>query len=157
MSNSILAKIKASNLNKAINTTTRTEMTNSQVEQCKAALRRDNRGYNVQPNRFDIDTPYRVAINYQNDWTNFGNFKSADVAAAIGTIVAVAYFGEKAVTGEYDEAIVDASEEFKAWIADPRNANVLAMASGDKPSVNDGGEVAKKGETEAYESDANPF
>ena len=99
---SILSKM--SKLNKAINTTTRVEMTDLQVKQCKEALTRDNRGYNVQPNRFDLNTPYRVAINYQNNWHNYGNFTSADVAAAIGSIVAVAFFmscrGRMALVGD---------------------------------------------------------
>lgn len=150
---SILKKLKG--LNKAVVTDARVEMNDLQVEQCKAALRRDNRGYNVQPNRFDIATPYRVAINYQNEWHNFGNFKSADVAAAVGTIVSVAFFGAKAVAGNYDEKLVESNEEFLTWISDERNIDVIAKANGDTPSVNDGGTIAKVAKNEATEE--NPF
>lgn len=150
---SILSKL--SGLNKAVNTTSRVEMTDKQVEQCKEALRRDNRGYNVQPNRFDINTPYRVAINYQNAWHNFGNFTDANVAAAIGTIVAVAFFGDKAVSGEYDQEIVEKSAEFTDWLADKRNADVIAKANGDQPSVHDGGTVSTT--AKSSDDDVNPF
>lgn len=126
-------------MKKSIVTNARVEMSAKQIEQCKAALRRDNRGYNVQPNRFDIANPYRVAINFKNEWSNFGNFKSADVAAAIGSIVSIAYFGDKAVAGEYDEATVEESAEFHTWLADARNADVIAMANGEKPSMMAGG------------------
>lgn len=155
---SILKKL--SGLTKAVVTESRVEMTDKQVIQCKEALRRDNRGYNVQPNRFDIATPYRVAINYQNEWNNYGNFKSADVAAAVGTIVSVAFFGAKAVAGTYDEAIVENNEEFLAWIADPRNADVIAKANGDTPAVNDGGVIVKPvkaDEANQFDDSENPF
>lgn len=151
---SILSKL--SKLNKSVVTEARVEMTDVQVEQCKAALRRDNRGFNVQPNRFDIKQPYRVAINYQNKWHNFGNFKSADVAAAIGTIVSVAFFGEKAVAGEYDESLVENNEEFKTWLADKRNAEVIAKANGEVPCVSDGSPLTEAPETSTEEDD-NPF
>lgn len=155
---SILKKLQG--MNKSVVTESRTEMTDKQVLQCKEALRRDNRGYNVQPNRFDINTPYRVAINYQNEWNNYGNFKSADVAAAVGSIVSAAFFGEKAVSGEFNEEAVENNEEFLAWIADPRNADVIAKANGDKPAVNDGGALDKPSKDETanqFNSDDNPF
>ena len=141
MSNSILAKLAG--LNKATASEGRVEMTEKQIAQCKEALRRDNRGYNVQPNRFDLNTPYRVAINFKNEWNNFGNFKSVDVAAAIGTIVSVAFFGDKAVAGMYDEKVVENSAEFHNWLADSRNADVIAMANGDKATVAAGGTLEK--------------
>ena len=121
-------------------------MTDTQFEQCKEAIMRDNRGYNVQPNRFDIEQPYRVAINFNDEWNNFGNFSSADVAAAVGSIVSSAYFGEKAVTGEYDLKVAENHEEFKAWLEDECNQVVIAQATGNKPCVMESG-VSK----------ANPF
>lgn len=154
MTTSILAKLKG--MQKSSVNEGRVEMTDNQVEQCKAALRRDNRGYNVQPNRFDLNTPYRVAINYQNEWSNFGNFKCADTAAAIGSIVSAAFFGEKAKSGEYDAEIVEKSEEFHRWLADSRNAQVIAKAQGDEPSVNDGGTLAKA-DNQADTDGDNPF
>ena len=152
---SILSKL--ANLNKASNTTSRVEMTNEQVEQCKEALRRDNRGYNVQPNRFDLAQPYRVAINYENKWHNFGNFTSADTAAAIGTIVSAAFFGEKAVAGSFDAAIAEADQEFITWMADARNQDVIAKANGDKPSVHGGGTLEETATNTAVTTSENPF
>lgn len=147
---SILSKL--ANLNKATNTPARTEMTALQMEQCKEALRRDNRGYNVQPNKFDISQPYRVAINYENVWHNFGNFTDVNVAAAIGTIVSAAFFGERAVMGVFDAEIAEANEEYIAWIADKRNADVIAKASGEQKSVHDGGTIVAPAKAEP-----NPF
>ena len=135
MTTSILAKM--SKLNKVDQSKRRTPMTDEQFEQCKTAIMRDNRGYNVQPNRFDIDMPYRVAINFNDKWDNYGNFSSADVAAAVGSIVSSAYFGERAVTGEFDQKIAEAHTEFKDWLEDERNQEVLLQANGEKPCVMD--------------------
>lgn len=147
---SILSKL--ANLNKATNTPARTEMTELQMEQCKEALRRDNRGYNVQPNKFDINQPYRVAINYENVWHNFGNFTDVNVAAAIGTIVSAAFFGERAVMGIFDAGIAEANAEYIAWVADKRNADVIAKAGGEQKSVHDGGTIVAPAKAEP-----NPF
>lgn len=154
---SILSKLN--NMKKSTVSEGRVEMTDKQIQQCKDALRRDNRGYNVQPNRFDLNTPYRVAINYQNQWHNFGNFKSADVAAAIGSIVSAAFFGDKAVAGEFDPAIVENSDEFHKWLADSRNADVIAKANGDAPAVHDGGKLEETASQAGGndEDDDNPF
>tara|TARA_R110000851_G_scaffold213839_2_gene366457 strand:+ start:1108 stop:1563 length:456 start_codon:yes stop_codon:yes gene_type:complete len=116
------------NLSKVTATAARVQMTDEQVVSCKAAIKRDNRGYNVQPNRFDITAPYRVAINFDNNWHNFGDFASADVAAAVGTIVSAAFFGEKAKLGNFSEDVVEADQTFAAWIADSRNADVISRA-----------------------------
>ena len=133
MTNSILAKM--SKLNKVDPSKRRTPMTDKQFEQCKDAIMRDNRGLNVQPNRFDIDMPYRVAINFNDSWTNFGNFSSADVAAAVGSIISSAYFGEKAKIGVFDSEKASEHPEFQAWIEDERNQEVLLQANGEKPCV----------------------
>ena len=126
---SILSMMK--NVNKTVAGAGRVPMTEVQVEQCKAAIRKRNLGYNVQPNSFDVATPYRVAINYDNKWSNFGNFTDANVAAAVGGLVSVAYFGsELAKVGEFDEAAAEAHPEFVAWLADERNAAVIAQATG---------------------------
>lgn len=135
---------KLSNLKKATNENARVEMTDEQFERIKNGLRSKNRGYNVQPNKFDVAVPFRVAVNYsgaiegipvsKNQWYNFGNFKSVDVAAAVGTIVSAAFFGDAAVAGVFDAEIAEASEEFQTWMNDPRNQAVIAIASGEKPS-----------------------
>lgn len=155
---SILKKMKS--LSKTVVTESRVEMTPKQVKQCSAALRSKNRGYNVQPNRFDVKTPYRVSINYQNEWHNFGNFTSDDVAAAVGAIISVAFFGEeKAKAGDYDEKIVEKHPEFLAWIADERNAEVLAMANGEATCIHAGGTLTKvvKTNSEAVIDEENSF
>jgi len=145
------------------NTVTKVEMTKLEVAQCKAAIREKNRGFNVHPNIFDRANPYRVAINYENKWHNYGNFSSADVAAAVGTIVSAAFFGEKAKGGGvYDEAVVETHPEFLAWLEDARNADVIAKAQGETPAVNDGGalvdaalEAAK--DVADWDEEKNPF
>ena len=137
MTTSILAKM--SKLNKVDQSKRRTPMTDIQFEQCKEAIMRDNRGYNVQPNRFDIEQPYRVAINFNDEWNNFGNFSSADVAAAVGSIVSSAYFGERAITGEFNQELAENHPEFKEWIEDERNQAVLLQANGEKPCVMESG------------------
>lgn len=126
---------KLSNMNKSVANAGKVKMTPDQIKQCKAALIRDNRGYNVAPNQWDIAVPYRVAINYNNEWNNFGNFASADVAAAVGAIVSAGFFGDKAKVGEFDAAKVEASDEFKTWLADPRNASIIAQANGEATPV----------------------
>lgn len=128
---SILNKLKTLDLAKAEGG--RTPMTEEQVKKCKEAIRVKNRGYNVHPNRFDISKPYRVAINYNNSWSNYGDFASADVAAAVGTIVSAAYFGDKAKAGQFDQAKVENDEVFNEWLADDRNQDVIARANGDQP------------------------
>jgi len=127
---------RLSSLTKVDSATTesRTEMTEAQIVACKAAIKRDNRGHNVQPNRFDISAPYRVAINYNNKWHNFGDFASADVAAAVGTVVSAAFFGEKAKQGVYDAAVVNSDPTLSEWLSDERNADVLARAEDPKLS-----------------------
>jgi len=123
------------NVQKTVASAGRVAMTPEQVERCKAKLRNENRGYNVHPNSFDVANPFRVAINYNNEWANFGNFKSADVAAAVGTIVSMAYFGEKAKAGDYNEAIAESDPAFKEWLGDERNADIIARAEGELPSI----------------------
>ncbi len=147
---SILEKLAT--LNKADSSNTRQAMTPEEVELCRIALRDKNRGYNVHPNSFDVNVPYRVAINFNNKWYNFGNFKSDDVAAAIGSIVSVAFFGDKAKSGEYDPKVVENHEEFKAWMLDSRNQEVIAKANGESPCVYDGGEL-----TQVHKKESNPF
>jgi hypothetical protein len=130
---SILSKFAA--LETASNKAGRTPMSAEQVQACRDAIRSKGRGYNVHPNKFDVETPYSVSINYDSKWNNYGSFKSADVAAAVGTIVSVAYFGEKAKRGNYSESVVESSEEFTTWLADERNADIIAKANGDAPQI----------------------
>lgn len=117
-------------------------MTEEQIIRCKARVRADKRGYNVTANQYDLAVPFRVSINYSGEWKNFGNFVSVDVAAAVGTIVSLGYFGsEKAKAGLYDAKIVEASDEFTTWMENPLNAEIIARAKGELPTVHD--EAAK--------------
>jgi hypothetical protein len=135
---------KLSNLKKANNENARQEMTEGQYESCKAAIRAKNRGYNVQPNKYDVNKPYRVAINYsgviegipesKTKWYNFGEFNNVHAAAAVGTIVSSAFFGEAAVIGDFDHEAAEASEEYQNWLLDARNVAVIALASGERPA-----------------------
>lgn len=141
---SILTKMSA--LKKTTATDAKTPMSPQDVLNCKAALKRDNRGYNVQPNSFDIATPYRVAINYDNKWHNFGNFKSADVAAAVGSIVSAGFFGDKAKAGDFNAETVEADQEFMSWMNDERNTDIISRANGDAATVHGSGDAT----TEAH-------
>ena len=126
---SILAKL--ANLQAVTSSTqvAKVAMTAQQEIDCRAAIKAKNRGYNVQPNKFDLSQPYRVAINYGNVWNNYGDFASPDVAAAIGTIVSAAFFGERARVGNFDAEVAQKDSNFVAWLADPRNQEVIARAN----------------------------
>lgn len=137
-------------MDKSTTTSGKTKMTPEQIKACKAALIRDNRGYNVQPNQWDLAVPYRVALNYDGEWHNFGNFVSADVAAAVGAIVSAGFFGDKAKAGEFDGTKVESSAEFKTWLADSRNASIIAQASGEQADTH-------SAKTAQVADDAQPF
>ena len=62
---SILNKLAALTTVTSSTDVPRVQMSEKEIASCKAAIRRDNRGLNVQPNRFDLSKPYRVAINYK--------------------------------------------------------------------------------------------
>ena len=108
-------------------------MTQEEITALKETIRKTDRGYNVYPNPKGFYKKLRVAVNFKNEWHDFGEFKSIDVAAAVGTIVSAAFFGEKAKAGKFDAAIVEASDEFKAWMEDANNAEVIARANGEQP------------------------
>lgn len=120
---SILSKLE--NLKKASTVPARTPMSEEQVTRLKAKLRSENR-VNVLPNSNDVKVPYRVAVNYRNEWSNHGTFTNLDVAAAIGTMVSYAKFGEKAIQGEYDAEAAEKHPEFTAWLENPLNAEIIA-------------------------------
>lgn len=146
-------------MNKITSSVKKVAMTSVEVEQCKDAIREGNRGFNVQPNSYDVAVPFRVAINFNDEWHNYGNFSSIDVAAAVGSIVSSAFFGESGKAGEYNEEVVATHKEFTDWVADTRNSDIIAKAEGDQPCVRDGGTVEKKAKEEkSYDKDApNPF
>jgi len=112
----------------------RVPMTTEQVVEAKANIIKNNLGRSVAPNTFDVAVPFRVAVYNKGDqeFNNYGIYESADVAAAIGTIVSVGHFGERATAGTYDESVVEASAAYQAFLSDPQNADIIARASGDK-------------------------
>ena len=103
----------------------RVPMTEAEIEKLRDRLRKSNK-INVTPNRFDNKVPYQVSINFNNKWNNFGAFKNINAASAIGSLVSLAFFGDRAKKGTYDEAKAEASTEFQEWLADPRNEQVIA-------------------------------
>lgn len=104
------------------------QMTENQIKQLTEKLKTENR-MNVYANRFDVDKPYRVQTRNGKEFIQHGYFTNVDVASAVGTICSKAKFGDKALAGNFDAALVGDHEEFKAWMADERNQEVIAKAS----------------------------
>lgn len=105
-------------------------MTPEQRKKLAEGLRASNR-MNVYPNQFDSNVPYRVQTRKQvgpnkYEYTEYGRFTDVDVAAAVGSLVSASIFGAKALRGNFDQAVAEAHPEFIAWLADERNAAVLA-------------------------------
>ena len=125
---SILSNL--SNLKPVSATPAKEQMTDEQVTAMRKKLREQNR-MNVQPNKFDKATPFRVAAKVKGtqEWKTHGYFTSVDVASAVGTLVSAAQYGDKAMRGEFDESVVENHPEFKAWLADERNADIVAAVS----------------------------
>jgi len=109
------------------------EMTPKQIEQISTKLKAQNR-MNVYPNRFDVAKPFRVQTRKGNGksavFTQHGYFTNVDVASAVGTICSKGLYGDKALAGEFDPAVVEGHEEFIAWLADDRNQEIIALAEG---------------------------
>lgn len=114
-------------------------MTTAEIDLISLKLRDQNR-INVYPNRFDIKTPYRVQVRFGRNpkggdqWHPQGYFTDVNVAAAIGTVASKAFFGDKALSGNFDWALAEQHPEFQAWMNDARNVDVIARAKGEKPS-----------------------
>lgn len=100
-------------------------MTEAQEKDLTTRLKADNR-LNVYANKFDVKKPFRVQIRKGKEgYKTYGYFTDVDVAAAVGSIVSAAAFGEKALRGNYDQAKAEAHPEFQAWLVDERNQEVL--------------------------------
>tara|TARA_R110000765_G_scaffold41889_2_gene89005 strand:- start:310 stop:693 length:384 start_codon:yes stop_codon:yes gene_type:complete len=104
-------------------------MTEEQVASVYADLKDQNR-LNVYVNKYDIAKPFRVAVKFNEKFTNHGVFSSADVASAVGSIVSAYMFGPKALVGSFDQAAVEGSEEFQAWMANSKNAQIVKQVNG---------------------------
>jgi hypothetical protein len=109
-------------------------MTKEEITATREFIKKNQLGQSVQANQHDRARPYRVSITLKSidSWENFGQYKSKDAAAAIGTIVSLAYFGERAKAGKFDVSVVETSEEYANFIADPRNTDIIARAEGTK-------------------------
>ena len=152
-----LAKLKK--LKATSSTSTRkekkVEMTAKQLEQCKHALKVGNRGMNVWPNRYDIAKPYRVSIKYNDQWIKYGEFANVDTAAAVGTLISSAYFGENARAGEFDPSKVEDCAEFIAWLENPKYKLEIARANGDTDVLLPG--MKKKKEETTFDSEEEEY
>jgi len=84
---------------------------------------------NVRANKFNIERPYAVSVKKDGKYHNYGAFTSLDVASAVGTITSRYQFGQNSIVGAYDQAVVEAHPEFKAWLADSRNAKIVKQVS----------------------------
>ena len=102
-------------------------MTMEQYEAVRRNLEDTHRGFAVNANKFDTAMPYRVSVKKDSTWHNYGSFSDIDVAAAIGTICSIAHYGHNAVKGAYDLAKVKAHAEFKTWMTNPKNVDVLTQ------------------------------
>ncbi len=160
-----LAKIKA--LKTKEPKAKKVPMTGTQLSQVKEALKLKNRGMNVFPNKYDISKPYRVSINYDDKWYKYGEFSNVHAAAAVGTLISAAYFGEHARAGEFNEDKVVDCPEFLAWLSNPKYQLEIQKANGEdvelpqmkkKKSSFKGSEV-EFDETDNYDpaTDENPF
>ena len=144
MTISILQKLAGMKKVDNANRVATVEMTDIELAQCKIAIKSNNRGYNVLANKWNRAKPYRVSINHSSiqakgNWANYGEVACVHAAAAVGSIVSIAYFGDKAVAGEFDMEVAEASAEFQSWLLDERNQDVIAKANGEEgPFVADG-------------------
>ena len=125
---SIFTKLNA--VKKVSVTNLQVPMTDEQVASIGQKLKDECR-INVYPNRFNMNKPYRVQMRDRatGEYTTFGYFTSVDVAAAVGSIVSLAKFGEKALAGQYDQKAAEKHVEFKSWLADSRNQEVIAKVN----------------------------
>jgi len=126
---------KLNTMDAVVATKARTPMSKEQQAKCKEHIRAKRLGYCVHPNQWDIAKPYRIAINYNDEWSNFGDFASADVAAAIGSIVSLGFFGKNGKLGAFDQAVVEADPVYQTWMKDSRNETIIARAEGNMPTV----------------------
>jgi len=85
---------------------------------------------NVRANKFNVERPFAVSVKKDNKYSNYGAFTSLDVASAIGSIVGRFQFGQNALVGAFDQDVVEAHPEFKAWMADSRNAKIIKQVNG---------------------------
>ena len=160
-----LAKIKA--LKTKEPKAKKVPMTGTQLSQVKEALKLKNRGMNVFPNKYDISKPYRVSIMFDDKWYKYGEFSNVHAAAAVGTLISAAYFGEHARAGEFDEDKVVECPEFLAWLSNPKYKLEIQKANGEdvelpqmkKKKASFKGSEVEFDETDNYDpaTDENPF
>jgi Neuraminidase (sialidase) len=118
-------------------TDAKVEMTLGQIAATKQLIRSEGRGYSLQANKYDVNKPYRVSVNYGNVWENFGDYADVNVAAAIGSIVSRGYFGKISKIGNFDATIAEASPVYQEFLTDSRNADIIARAKGEILCIHD--------------------
>ena len=101
-------------------------MTDAEAEQIKQMLMNKNR-HNVFPNKFDRTKPFRVAVQFDGRYHNFGNFSNIEVATCVGAVAVVSLFGSSADTGAFDVNVAQSHPEWINWMG--RNADVIEKAN----------------------------
>ncbi len=116
-------------------------MSDQEFALCKARL--SGRGMNLFPNKFDRDIPYFVGITWEqpifekgaHSRHNFGTFKCLETATAVAKLVGLAFIGKRAITGDYDLAVVEASPEWHRWCNSKLNQTIIKMAMEELPTA----------------------
>lgn len=101
-------------------------LSDAEVEQIRQLLMKGNR-QNVFPNKFDRNKPFRVSLNYDGRWNNYGTFGNIEVATAVAAVVVIAHFGKAATTGVFNAKLAESHPEWIEWYA--RNQDMVAQAS----------------------------
>ena len=119
---------------KSIRTVVRPEKMDDHEKAYLSEKLQDEGRANVYPNDYDRNRPYAVSMRTKdksqtgrgNRWQTHGVFTDIDVAAAVGTLCAIAYYGPKAILGEYDSEAAETHPEFIEWMADSRNRGIIS-------------------------------
>lgn len=103
-----------------------TSLTDAQIEVIRQKLVAGKR-HNVFPNKFDASKPFRVSVQYDGRWNNFGSFSNIEVATCVAAVASVSYYGKAANTGVFDSIIAQSHPEWVAWALE--NEQVCVAAS----------------------------
>lgn len=103
-----------------------TSLTDDQVEVIRQRLQAGER-HNVFPNKFDSARPFRVSVQFDGRWHNFGTFGNLEVATCVAAVAAVQFYGKQANTGKFDAAAVQNHPEWISWSTD--NAAIIEAAT----------------------------
>ena len=128
MSNSIMSKLAAYR-QASSPVIKQVPMSDEQATALRAKISKENR-VNVHANRKDIAVPYRVQMVVRGVYQKpQGYFKNIETASLVGTLVAIARFGDSATVGHFDEEVALKDEEFHTWLNRDINADVKAKTA----------------------------